>query len=445
MLRVLIICHYFPPDNKIGSIRPSRIAKYLGRQAKVNVTVLTAFPYGATCPTEEVTEDGVRVVRLRTGYLVDWLHRRKSGKCVPWTPGHVDEPEQMSGWKHLKGRVSALLIGQAFEFRLWLEKKELQRKGRQWLAGEMPVYDAVLSTFNTEFGHRMAGWYKQRHPSVRWVADFRDTTWMMYSSALEIRRGKRFARWTAEHCDEITVVGVGIAKLHSQEFRDKLCVVVPNGYDREDRVATETVRDGVFRFVYTGELDGGRRDMTPLFRALSVLSAKQVIDLSRVEVVYAGRSGAAFWCQATCCSGVRIRDVGFVSHYESMRLQYSATFLLLSSWCVPNDKDTLTGKYFEYLSAQRPLICIINGEEKGSLLAYLIRTHQLGVCYEAAAAQTDFLALCDYIECQYRRFMECGTVEYTPDEAYIQSFDYAVIAQQVLTILGSDVSAVSYE
>ena len=428
MTRLLILCEYFPPENKIGAVRPARLAKYLAKRQDIEVSVVCAKPHGLACAEEEIMYGSVRVLRISKGKLAGLLHRKSTNGPVRMNGKSAVGKDRIS--KRMKKR----LVSGAIAVRDYMERETLYHGAIRKIS--TAEYDVIFSTFNTDFGHRTAKWYKTRHPSVKWIADFRDPTWSVDMTEERKTAAKEFAADVARCCDVITVVSPGIVEAHKSEFLDKRCCVVYNGYDPDDRVGmTQTDNDGVFRLVYTGELYNGRRDLRPVFCALSRLAEHGKVDLSKIEVVYAGKSGNVFEEQVAQFDAIKYCNKGFISHQAAMNLQDRAQILLLASWCSRDEKYTLTGKFFEYLSADKPIVCVISGDEKGSALSTAINEHGLGVCYEEANDQTDFDRLCAYLEEQYCGFMTKKACMFEPDLEYIKRFSYEKIAEQVYDII----------
>ena len=426
MKRLLILCRYFPPENKIGSVRPSKIAKYLSQTNGYKITVITASPYGIDAPLYEKTADGIEIYRVSSGRLASLLHFKRRGQSAP--PVTANHSEKKRSLKNF-------VIGGVFLARMYFEQHNQIKNAKKLLKQKQFVFDAVFSTYNTEFGHLVAEWYKKHHKDVRWIADFRDSVWLTTSSDKQIRRAKRFARKVAKNCDYITAVTEGILKTHESDFGDRDASVLYNGYDLADVIPVEPIQDGILRMIYTGELYSGQRDLTPIFKALDYLSKQGKIDLSKVLVTYAGNSGGVFERQIQPFAGIPYENKGFLSRADAMRLQQESDILLLCSWCYKNDKYTLTGKFFEYLGGKRPILCTISGEESGCILKSAINDNGLGYCYETATDSIDFNNLCDFLELQYNSVVKNGMCAYAPDTEFVKRFEYKNIASGLDAII----------
>ena len=132
--------------------------------------------------------------------------------------------------------------------------------------------------------------------------------------------------------------------------------MIYNGYDHEDQLPEAISQsDKIVRLVYTGELYNGKRDLSPLFQAISTLLKEQKIQPEDIEIIYAGKSGDCFVSQISCFPGIKYTNCGFISRQDALALQSGADLLLLASWCEPNEKEVLTGKFFEYLQMKKPI------------------------------------------------------------------------------------------
>lgn len=426
MKKLLIICQYFLPENKIGAIRPSKLAKYLAQSGNYKVTVVAAKPYGVDCPEYEVTADGVEIYRVNMGKLASFLHYKKAGKG---TSTNTASTETANSPK--KCGLKCLVIEWLFHFRMLLEKNAMLRNAKSILRDNKKEFDVIFSTYNTEFGHIVARWYKKHHKNVKWIADFRDSVWLTNSTTKQIKKAKKFAKRVATNCDLITAVSQGIFETHNTDFGARDRKIIFNGYDSEDIPTVTPKNDGILRMAYTGELYSGQRDLTPVFKALSKLADDGKIDLSKIQIVYAGKGGSIFLSQIAPFSNIPFVNKGFISRNEALQLQLESDILLLASWCYKGDKHTLTGKFFEYLGMNKPILSVIAGEETGCILTEMINGEKLGYCYEEATAEIGFEKLCAYIEEQYKCFEENGSVAHSPNKEFVEGFEYRNIAKEI--------------
>ena len=423
MINLLILCRYFPPENKIGAVRPSKLAKYLAQSGNYKITVVAAMPYGIECPEYEVTPEGVEVYRVSTGKSASLLHYKKTGQGSA-VASQISNAPKKSNFKHL-------VISKLFKLRLAMEKNAMLRNAKSILRDNKKEFNVVFSTYNTEFGHTVAKWYKNKHKDVKWIADFRDSVWLTNSTPDQIKKAKKFAKQVADKCDLITAVSQGIFETHRDDFGNRERKIVYNGYDSADIPIAVPQNDGILRMTYTGELYSGQRDLTPVFKALSKLSDEGKVDLSKIQIVYAGNGGGIFEKQISPFPNIPFANKGFVPRSEALELQLKSDVLLLASWCYKGDKHTLTGKFFEYLGMNKPILSVIAGEGTGCILTEMINNKKLGYCYEEATNEVGFKKLCDYIEEQYKSFEKTGKVAHSPDKEFVEGFEYSNIAKEI--------------
>ena len=121
---------------------------------------------------------------------------------------------------------------------------------------------------------------------------------------------------------------------------------------------------------------------------------------------------------------------------DLMSLQGSSMFLVLSSWEFKAEPvGSLTGKVYEYMTAGKPIIALIDGDMPGTELTDIIRRGKLGVAYNEVHYETDFDALKDYLLGQYQRYKNGEPIEFSPDETVLAQFDYRNLTKHLITLM----------
>lgn len=198
--------------------------------------------------------------------------------------------------------------------------------------------------------------------NIPWVADYRD----LHSSSTYFRHGnwrRRIDRkWEGNLLASASLVTV-VSEPMQHELDSGFGIqsqVVANGYATEDFEKLEPIElSGRFKIVYTGSLYGGQRDFGILFDCLV-----DRIDRDQWRIHYFGADGAFLTQQAKKAnlSGF-VLDHGLVNRETSLRAQISADLLLLVLKSDSGEKGVLTGKLFDYIGAQRPILML--GYSKG--------------------------------------------------------------------------------
>jgi hypothetical protein len=138
---------------------------------------------------------------------------------------------------------------------------------------------------------------------------------------------------------------------------NKPTAVILNGFDPEDypSIPSDTASGNFLTLVYTGRIYNGKRDPSPLFRALSALGP----IAAKVRVHFYGPD-LGIIRDLACRFGVDdiVTTTNSVPYNESLRAQISADVLLLLLWNDPRERGVFTAKLFEYLGARRPILAI---------------------------------------------------------------------------------------
>jgi glycosyltransferase involved in cell wall biosynthesis len=146
---------------------------------------------------------------------------------------------------------------------------------------------------------------------------------------------------------------------------------IANGSDFDDFAGLEYKRTDRFRLTHAGSFFG-HRDPRPFLRAL------QASGLDEVTARFVGdfRPGDREFLESLQL-GDRVELVDYVPRRESLRLQRdSDALLLLIPEAGGRGRGILSGKVFEYLAAERPILALVPPD---GAAAQLIRDTGAGV------------------------------------------------------------------
>jgi len=429
---ILLISRYFAPQNAIGAVRPTKLAKYLTRMG-YHVTVLCAAPTDAArdplLAADAALLADVREVRERS-FLRWWKERgtRKSGAEAAPSAAAIPPAAPVSAKKN--PALDALYR--------WLSDRSdaaFARDCAKALRSLPGHYDIVWSCYGPASVHTVACLAKKRGLATRWVADFRDEASVPFR--FQKRRLSRFLRSVRNNADLVTSVSRGALEMMGLEQIGK---VLPNGYDSEDAAALEPypLDAETFNLAYCGQLYSGRSDLTPVFHALQALVQKGACEPARIRIHYAGRQGPAFRAQAVAFGlADRVADHGLLTRKQSLALQKSADVLLAAAWNTPERHGVVTGKLLEYMLADKPVLCVVSGELPDSEAYALTERLRLGAAYEQARETRDAPKLEAYLRALYDARFSGTPSPFHPDRAEIAEFDYPSIAKRFAQLLES--------
>jgi glycosyltransferase involved in cell wall biosynthesis len=219
--------------------------------------------------------------------------------------------------------------------------------------------DVVLTTSPPSSVH-LIGAAVKRATGVRWVADLRDSLVAhphRRSESLVVRAKEQgehaVARLVARGADAIVTVSDAITE-EARGFSPRGTVItIANGSDFDDFAGLEYHRGDRFRITHTGSFFG-KRDPRPF---LTALADSQLDVVARFVGDF--RSADREWAEGLGL-GDRLELHPYVPRRRSLELQRdSDALLLLIPEAGGRGKGVLSGKVFEYLAAERPILAAV--------------------------------------------------------------------------------------
>jgi glycosyltransferase involved in cell wall biosynthesis len=219
--------------------------------------------------------------------------------------------------------------------------------------------DVVLTTSPPPSVH-LVGAAAKAATGVRWVADLRDSLLAHAhrqadnpAALLKEKSRAAVARLVARRADAVVTVSEPIAEEMRGLDPAGRVVTIANGCDFEDFKGLEYRPAERFRITHTGSFLG-RRSPRPFLTALADsgldVVARFVGDFRSTDREWAEQLGL----------GDRLELHPYTSHRESLELQRdSEALLLLIPEADGRGRAVLSGKVFEYLAAERPILAAV--------------------------------------------------------------------------------------
>jgi glycosyltransferase involved in cell wall biosynthesis len=359
-VRVLLVSFYFPPAGGGGVQRPLKLATHLPEHG-IAVDVLAPTDPRWVHRDEECALPGrVRVHRCaylgpRGRWPAEELHRlrgpRRALRRLSLLPRRLLIPDENAPWL-LTAIPAALAIA---------------RRER---------IEAVVTTSPPTSVH-LVGLVVARTLGIPWVADLRDSIVAKPDRRFEsslVRLKERTHAWVqrlvVRHAAAIVAVTPTIAaQIETLKPRGRV-VVIPNGADFEDFEGLPYRASPKFRITHTGSFFG-QRSPRPFLEALARTNgdvvARFVGDFRAADREWAEQLGL----------GDKLEVVPFLPHRRALELQRdSEALLLLLPEVGERGKDVPSGKVFEYLAAERPILALVPPD---GAAAELIRRTRSGV------------------------------------------------------------------
>jgi len=415
MKNILIIAEYFAPNNIIAAIRVTKLAKYLKTVQNYHVTVLTRTLYPHELKDPILSRD--------IEYIDRYIAIGKKNKSERADKSHTASLATFSGReKEVKSNLRKHLI----KARDWVRTEKFIYEALNAIRKSDKRFDVIISSFGPNSSAILGLKISKRFPDAIWIMDMRDPFTKPFSTDKERRYYHRLASRIGQKADFFTGVSEPCTNVYKQWDRNTDIHIIENGFDRDDiaGIINENKSD-IFRILYTGSIKRNRSDLTPLFRAVYELITEDKIKKETISIEYAGLTyGLMLEAAKECNMQDFCKDYGFVSRDESLRLQSEASLLLVASWNSSEETGILTGKVFEYLMQNKPLIALVAGEVGNSIFREIITNANSGFLYEEVNKETDFINLKEYILMQYTLFINDKKLKYEPNLGYIEQYNW---------------------
>ena len=357
-MKVLLISFYFPPAGGAGVQRP---LKFAGELARAGVDVHVLAP------------DDPR-----------WLHRDE-GLVVPANvsvhraryigPRGRRPAEELHGLRGLRRLARRLALTPR---RLLLPDENVT-----WVATAIPravqlvrreKIDIVITTSPPSSVH-LVGAAVRCLTGASWVADLRDSIvaksdrrFERLTVRVKEQGNVQVARLAARMADAIVTVTPTIAEEMRRLNARGPIATIPNGCDFDDFEGLEYHPSERFRITHTGSFFGART-AKPFLDALS-RSDRRIV----ARFVGDFRASEREWAEQLDLAG-RVELLGYVSRRRSLELQRdSEALLLLLPDAGERNKDVPSGKIFEYLAAERPILAAVPRDGKAAELIEATRS-----------------------------------------------------------------------
>ena len=455
MKRVLIITYYWPPTSGSGVQRWLKMSRYLPQYGWKPVIYTPENPEAGMTDESLLRDIAPEVEVIKRPILEPYAvfnaltgnKGKNSGKASAGS-GAVN-PINAVGHKSPLMRLSLWLRANVFvpdpRF-LWIRPSV--RFLKQYLR-EHPV-DAIVSTGPPHSMHLIAR-ALHRSTGIPWTADFRDPwTRIFYFKHLPLTRRsrKRYAAMElsvlreADHVVAVTdnMVRDFLEELEADkkrgasgrqtagdssvtEQKDKFHVI-ENGYDEADFTGiTAAELPAGFNLVHTG-LFSAEGNPRRLWKVLAEL-CRDLPGFGRdLHLTFAGKTDPEILAAVREAGlGDRLTDRGYIPHHETNRLQKAADLLLLPLREEPEAAGILTGKYFEYLAAGRPIAAF---GPHGSALERSLTATRTGRIFDWEEEGP----LKEYLTALYTR-----TLTFDPDHGAISAFTRRSLAGRYAEIL----------
>ncbi|NOX63306.1 MAG: glycosyltransferase family 4 protein [Chloroflexi bacterium] len=387
----LFILYSFPPAGGPGVQRGLKFIKYLpewGWRPIVLSTTPEAYPVLDPSLEADIPADTP-------------IYRVRSYDIRALRPAF----ERVHLGKVLSGLNAALMLPDAALFWARAARPTL----RQVIVKHKPR--VLFSSSPPASAHILAQWAHQTF-HLPWVADFRDP-WTKNPLAPHLPGYKTINRRMEQRvlatAHKITTVSQPLVNALETTSHDKISdiAIIENGYDEDDVTRWPPPQTDKFTILYTGAFSRIRNPKA-FVEAVDLLLETNRIPLEQFRVALAGKDIENFIPRRP-----PFEILGYLTHGELDRLRRDSDLLLLILTPAPQGRGHYSGKLFEYLASNRPILVVARPD---NVAVQLIQKARAGT-----AVSHDPKAIAQAIE-QHFRIWQARRFDHHPDWRVIQQF-----------------------
>jgi glycosyltransferase involved in cell wall biosynthesis len=360
MPKVLIITYYWPPSGGSSVLRWLKFTKYLREFGWEPIIYTPDNP-----ESQEIDESLLKDIPENVEVI----------KTKIWEPYSI--------YKWLTGRKQSDRLGVALmtnkkssrlfsHISLWIRSNLFIPDPRRfWVKPSVRVLGAYLSahpvdaivTTGPPHTMHLIGLGIKKKMGIKWVADFRDpwTNIDFYRDLLLTKAADHYHKKLEQEVLKNADCVVTVSDSWAEELRllgANRIKTISNGFDYESLSDNELVDDGKFTLMHLGSIPQSRNPvdlwkvladlvkMNPAFTSCLQIKLIGKIDLQVIESI---EQNALI---------EYVKHESFIPHEQTFQQLTSASVLLLLINDTPNAKGILTNKFYEYLSAHRPILTL---------------------------------------------------------------------------------------
>ncbi len=400
MQKVLILTYYWPPSGGAGVQRWLKFVKYLrefnyepvvytalnGEMPVIDESLQKDIPPNSTVLKTPIWEPysiykkfigRKKDDKINASFLNETKKTGFTQKISVWIRGNFFIPDARKYW--IKPSINYL--------NEYIKKNNIQK---------------IISSGPPHSMHLIALGLKKQNPDLKWIADFRDP-W----TNIDFYEKLMLSKWADKkhHKQELSVITnadcvLSIGQTMSNEFEEMYAStahsmttqreenkfkVITNGYDDEDIKTTSVTKDEKFSVAHVGTLV---KDRNPdvLWKVLSKLIKENTEFEKQLQIKLVGKIDIYVNEQIELFGLSKyVYKIDYLPHNEVIMEQQKSHVLLLLVNNTKNAKGILTGKFFEYMLANVPVLAI--GPTDGDLAKIMTET-QVGLISNFEDAST---------------------------------------------------------
>jgi len=429
MKKVLIVTYYWIPSGGAGVQRWVKFTKYLRDYGWEPIIYTPENPEYPSIDHSFDKDIPSTIQVLKTPIWEPYnVYRNLTGKKNEVINAGFISEDKKQNWKD---KLSIRIRGNFLipdPRRFWI--KPSVRFLSDYLK-ENPV-DALITTGPPHSMHMIGLGLKKNFPSLPWIADFRDpwTNIDFYKdlnlSGLADNIHHSMEKKVVRTADQIVVVSNGMKSEYELLNPHKIDVIT-NGYDFEDDQVLPVQLDDKFSISHIGTLNAARNPHI-VWKVLSDICSTNPDFKADLQIQLIGK--VDFSVQEDIRNNGlenQLLKIDYLSHTDAIIKQQSSQVLLLLINNSGNAKGILTGKFYEYLAAKRPILGV--GPTDGDA-ALILKETGGGVMVDFLDEKATKQCLLDY----YKHYKSNSLTVQTES---VEKYSRKSLTGQLVTLLNS--------
>ncbi len=385
--KAIIICRSFPPyaPSVGGTIRMETLSNYLKRK-NLDVSVITSKGYDFGYMGLEKLLEGINIF-----YVKD---RMKSVRENSYTVSKVKKQKKPSKLFSIVKKIIETLLKELFvpDDGILVVKNYI-KTAKKILKKDPTSKFNIITSGPSHSAHLVGYRLKKKYPNrINWIMDYRDS-WNCHGifkkdNLITKQLSIRIEKKCLERADFVSFASSPIKKKIEERFSINLknkSEIVMNGFqeipERETQQEEMRIKIKIGHFGWLNTSSHYRR-FTYITNALKKLPKDFPFELHQY--------GHTNLKKTDLEEAPQVKLHGNISNSEAVQKMKEMDYLMILHTFDPGSEDVITGKFFEYVAAQKPILCI--GPLKMEVCK-LIKEDNLGMCvdYKDTQGLTDLL------------------------------------------------------
>jgi glycosyltransferase involved in cell wall biosynthesis len=360
MQKVLIITYYWPPSGGGGVMRWLKMSKFLPELGWQPVVYTPENPDPSVIDESLLQEIHPDTIEIKTPIWEPYeLYRKLTGKKSgsKFKAGYISEASEGS-WK---SKLSVFIRGNFLipDPRVFWVSPSIGFLTKY--LKENPV-DLIVSTGPPHSMHLIALGLKKKI-DIPWIADFRDPwTDIDFYHKLKLtwladKKHRQLEKKVLAAADHVVTVSEGCAE-GLEIIAHRKIEIITNGFDPSDYRFEKPGLDKTFSISHFGAFNKDRNPKK-LWLALKELAAENPDFKNLLRIKLFGQTDVSVinYIEKNNLTG-NLTLIEHLPHRKGLVELSKSQVLLLPLNNAPNVKGILTGKMFEYIALQRPILAL---------------------------------------------------------------------------------------